>query len=493
MKPSTMSNSCRLLATAVALLGPCLTATSSLAAPAPARPNFLWLLAEDTSPSAYSCYGEQRAAATPNIDRLAAEGMRFDRFYTTAPVCSASRSAFNTGMYQTTIGAHQHRTPDKKPLPAGVRTLGEWLRGAGYFTANIKTSSDAVGIRGSGKVDWNFIPDSDRPFDGENWHELKSRQPFYAQINFQETHRHFGLDGFTDPEKVELPPYYPDHPAIRKDYAEYLDAAHRLDVKIAKVLAQLERDGLADNTVVIFMGDNGEAHIRAKQFCYEEGLRVPMIVRWPKGLPTPAHYIAGKVDRRLLEAIDVAPTLLSLAGIPLPPKMQGVPFLGHQVSAPKRYVFGARDRCDETAMRIRSVRDERYRYIRTFTPEVPFFAPNRYKERQYPAWTLIPRLFAQGDLTPPQAFLCQPRQPEEQLYDLVADRHEIQNLAPSASPEHMAALKRLRAELESWIVRTDDQGRFAETMSPAEADTASRAGGTPQKSRKSEGSKTGAP
>jgi arylsulfatase A-like enzyme len=483
MKPSTTSESCRLTLFVAALLGLCLATTGS-AATAPAKPNILWLLVEDAGPSAYSCYGEQKAAATPNIDRLAAEGMRFDRFYTTAPVCSASRSAFNTGMYQTAIGAHQHRTPVKKPLPTGVRTISEWLRNAGYFTANIRTSSEAVGIRGAGKVDWNFIPESGRPFDGENWDELKTRQPFYAQINFQETHRTFNGDGFTDPAKVELPPYYPDHPVIRKDYAEYLDAAHRLDGKIAKVLAQLERDGLADNTLVILMGDNGESHIRGKQFGYEEGFRVPMIVRWPKGLPAPAHYQAGSADRRLLEAIDVAPTLLSLAGVPLPPKMQGVPFLGAQVSEPKRYVFGARDRCDETAMRIRSVRDERYRYIRTFTPEMPFFAPNAYKERQYPAWTLMPKLYAEGKLTPPQAFLCQPRQPEEQLYDLVADRHEIQNLTASTKPEHVAALKRMRAELESWIVRTDDQGRLAEAMSPAEADAAVRAGTDPQKGKK---------
>jgi arylsulfatase A-like enzyme len=180
------------------------------------------------------------------------------------------------------------------------------------------------------------------------------------------------------------------------------------------------------------------------------------------------------VDDRLLEAIDVAPTLLSLAGAAVPAKMQGRPFLGAAAGAPKTYVFGARDRCDMTAMRIRSVRDVRYRYIRTFTPEVPFFAFNAYKEKQYPAWTLLPQLFAQGKLTPPQAFLCQPRQPEEQLYDLDADPHEIQNLAGSTKPEHFAALKRLRGELEDWIVRTDDKGRFPEVMSASDADAASR-------------------
>ncbi len=473
-----------LRALSIALL---LVSSVCVHAAAPVRLNFLWLIAEDTGPSAYSCYGEQPAASTPTIDRLAKEGVRYNHFHTTAPVCSPSRSAFNTGMYATTIGAHQHRTPNKQPLPPGVRTLGEWFQEAGYFSANIREFPAAMKIQGSGKTDWNFIPGTQKSFQTDSWSELKSHQPFYAQVNFQETHRAFNGDGATDPKTIKLPPYYPDHPVIRKDYADYLDSARRLDGKIAKILAQLESEGMADNTVVIFMGDNGEAHIRGKQFCYEEGMRVPMIVRWPKGAPAPAQYRAGSVDERLLEAIDMAPTLLSLAGARIPPTMQGKPFLGREVGAPKQYAFGARDRCDETAMRIRTVRDARYRYIRTFTPEVPFFAPNAYKERSYPAWRLMQDLFAQGKLTPVQAFLCQPRQPEEQLYDMVADPHEIKNLTESRNPEHVAALKRLRKEIEDWVVRTDDKGRFPEKMSPAEADAAVRSGDQKGKKKKNKG------
>ncbi len=443
-------------------------------AAAPERLNILWLIAEDTGPSAYGCYGEQPAAHTPTLDRLAAEGMRYTRFYTTAPVCSPSRSAFNTGMYQTTIGAHQHRTPEKRPLPEGVRPLPEWFRAAGYHTANVREFPAALNVRGAGKTDWNFITREQPLYDGERWEDLARRQPFYAQVNFQETHRDFAGEGVTDPAKVILPPYYPDHPAIRKDYADYLDSARRLDGKISRILARLEQDGLAANTVVIFMGDNGEAHIRGKQFCYEEGLRVPLIIRWPRGFTPPAGFRAGAVESRLLEAIDVAPTLLSLAGLPVPPRMQGAPFLGEKAGSPKAHVFGARDRCDETAMRIRTVRDTRYRYIRTFTPEMPFFAPNAYKARQYPAWTLVPRLHAEGKLNDVQAFLCAPRQPEEQLFDLEADPHEIRNLASSSDPVHAATLRRLRAALEDWIVRTDDQGRFPEKMSASEADAAVR-------------------
>ena len=158
--------------------------------------------------------------------------------------------------------------------------------------------------------------------------------------------------------------------------------------------------------------------------------------------------------------------MLAIAGTPIPPKMQGKPFLGETAAAPKQYVFGARDRCDETAMRIRTVRDARYRYIRNFTPEVPLLAPNNYKERQYPVWNLLKQLHAEGKLTPPQAFLCQPRMPDEELYDLQADPHQIHNLAASDKPELKAELKRLRSVLDKWIVDTDDHGRIPEPSIP---------------------------
>ncbi|MBM3333997.1 sulfatase [Candidatus Sumerlaeota bacterium] len=430
---------------------------------APVKPNFLWLVAEDCSPSAFSCYGEQKAASTPNIDRLAASGVRYARFYDTAPVCSPSRSSFMTGMYATTIGAHQHRTADKKPLPDGVRTIPDWMRAAGYFTANIRQLPPALGFQGTAKTDWNFLYTGER-FDSADWADLKLRQPFMAQINFSETHRTYKAPKITDPATVELPPYYPDHPVTRKDYAEYLDSAHELDRKVGAVLAQLEKDGMADNTVVLFQGDNGESHVRGKQFCYEEGLRAPFIVRWPKGLPLPKHFKPGTVDDRLLEAIDIAATLLSLAGAAVPPRMQGRPFLGDNVGAPKQYVFGHRDRCDMTVMRLRTVRDNRYRYIRNFTPWAPFLAFNEYKGKQYPVWNLLSELHAQGKLTAPQEILCQPTMPEEELYDLQADPHEIRNLADSTNPEHQAALKRMRAVLEKWIEDTNDQGRRLESL-----------------------------
>ena len=442
------------------------------------RPNILWLIAEDFGQH-LGCYGTKEVW-TPNLDQLANGGVRYTRFFTTAPVCSPSRSAFMTGMYQTTIGAHNHRShrDDGYALPKGVRVLTDWLREAGYFTANVRELPATLGFKGSGKTDWNFTY-AGKPFDSDQWSELKAHQPFYAQINFQETHRKFHAPKGADPAKVALPPWTPDHPVAREDWAQYLDSATELDRKVGLVLNQLAADGLADNTVVIFFGDNGQAHVRGKQFCYDEGLLVPLIIRWPKNLPAPKQIRPGTVDDRLLESIDLAPTMLALAGLPTPAKMEGQVFLGDHAAKPKRYVFGARDRCDETVFRFRTVRDERYRYIRNFTPERPFLQTNDYKERSYPVWNLLKELHAAGKLTPPQEILCAPTMPEEELYDCVSDPFQIQNLAHA--PEHQKALRRMQGELEGWIARTHDQGAVLESAELARRKGVTKPETNPQK------------
>lgn len=435
----------------------------SLNAAAP-KPNFLWLIAEDFGQH-LGCYGTKEVW-TPNLDRLAAQGTRYTHFYV-GNVCSVSRSSFMTGMYATTIGAQNHRTKNKQALPEGVRPLTSWLRDAGYFTSNLVELPASCGFKGAGKVDWNFLTD-DKPFESSQWTDLKTHQPFYAQINFHETHRINNAPKRADPAKVEIPPYYPDHAITRQDWAEYLDAATELDRKIGTILDALKTDGLADNTVLVFFGDNGQSHVRGKQFCYEEGHLVPLIVYWPDALPKPAHFTPGNVDARILQGIDLAPTTLALAGAAKPAKMQGRIFLGDQCEADQQYAFGFRDRCDMTVMRLRTVRDDRYRYIHNFTPWVPFLAFNEYKTQQYPVWTLLPKLHAEGKLTPEQDFLCQPTQPEEELYDLQTDPWEVHNLATSTQPEHQATLKRLRGVLDQWITDTHDQGAKFETLEELE-------------------------
>jgi N-sulfoglucosamine sulfohydrolase len=445
------------------------------------RPNILWLIAEDFSPD-LGCYGTKEVSS-PNLDRLAKEGVLYTRCFTTAPVCSASRSAFMTGMYQTTIGAHNHRShrDDGYKLPAGVRVLTDWIRDAGYFTANIRELPAELGIRGTGKTDWNFTY-TGQPFDSDEWSDLKSHQPFYAQVNFSETHRTFHAPKHADPAKVEIPPYYPDHPITREDWAKYLDSATELDRKIGLILKQLEADGLADSTVVVFFGDHGQAHVRGKQFCYDSGLRVPLIIRWPDKFPAPKHFTPGTADDRLLAAIDLAPTMLTIAGAEKPAKMQGEVFLGDSAGEPRKYVFGARDRCDETVFRFRTVRTDRYRYIHNFTPDRPFLQKNDYKQRQYPVWTLLKELDAAGKLTPLQQFLTAPTMPEEELYAIALDPHETKNLAGSA--DHAAVLKELRGVLEKWIEESNDQGRELEPPELAAAKGATKAGSDPNSGAK---------
>jgi N-sulfoglucosamine sulfohydrolase len=458
------------------------------AAAAERRPNILWLIAEDLG-TELGCYGGQQVW-TPNLDKLAAEGVRYTRCFTTAPVCSPSRSAFMTGMYQTTIGAHHHRShrDDGYKLPAGVRVLTDWLRDAGYFTANIKQISPDAGFQGTFKTDWNFTYEG-KPFDSSDWSDLKSHQPFYAQINFHETHRPYRAAKRADPAKVVFPPYYPDHPVTRADWAAYLDSATELDRKVGFLLKKLEADGLADDTVILFFGDHGQSHARGKQWCYDSGLHIPLIIHWPKNFPVPKHFKPGSVDDRLIAAIDFVPTMLDLAGVKKPAKMQGEILLGDRADPSRQYVFGARDRCDETTFRFRTVRDARYRYIRNFTPDRPFMSPNAYKEKAYPVWNLMKQLHAEGKLTPVQEVLMAPTMPPEELYDLENDPYEIHDLA--RSPEHQDVLKRLRAVLEKWIDESDDQGRFPEPPEVAARKGATipgtnpNAGYTPDEKKKS--------
>ena len=459
------------------LLVPFLEAATPNGSPK-SRPNILWLIAEDFGVD-LGCYGTKEVWS-PNLDKLAQEGMRFTRAYTTAPVCSPSRSALITGMYQTSIDAHNHRShrDDGYQPPAGVRLITDRLRDAGYFTANLRQLPETIGFKGTGKTDWNFSY-SGKPFDSDQWKDLKSRQPFYAQINFKETHRAFVSPRRADPAKVEIPPYYPDHPVTRLDWAKYLDSASELDVKVGQILKQLEADGLAQNTVVIFMADNGQAHVRGKQFVYESGLHIPLIIRWPRNLKVPKNYQAGKVSDQLLESIDLTATTLALAGVAKPEKMQGRVFLGDQSEKPRRYVFGARDRCDETVFRLRTVRDDRFRYIRNFTPERPFLQPNAYKEKQYPVWNLLKELQAEGKLTPEQAVLTSPQMVPEELYDLETDPYEVRSLVKSSDPGHRKKLLELRTELQRWIQETGDRGELLEPTDLATAKGVTKPGSNP--------------
>ena len=432
----------------------------------PGSPNILFILAEDIGPD-LSCYGTP-LVRTPNLDAIAARGVRYQNCFTTAPVCSTSRSAMMTGMYQTTIGAHNHRTWqwNKQALPPGVRTLTDYFREAGYFTCNLSAGNrekgkqggatrPTPGASGAGKTDFNFLVE--KPFDGNDWNQRAQGQPFFAQITITESHKGPGWplarktlgERCVDPSKVKLPPYYPDHPVARDEYANYLDAIMLMDGFVGELLARLAKDGLAEDTIVIFIGDNGQCLFRSKQFLYDGGIHIPLLIAWPD------KRRAGQVEERLVSSIDLTAAMLGMAGVKPGPVMQGRDFLNPTVP-PREHIFAARDRMDMSTDRMRAVRTSQFKYIRNYLPAIPYMQYNAYKEAQYPTWNLVKQLAKEGKLSPEAALFAAERKPIEELFDLHADPHEVKNLA--GDPAHAETLKRLRGLIDEWVVATNDQG-----------------------------------
>lgn len=440
------------------------------------QPNILWLVGENISHD-LGCYGAKNVH-TPNLDRLAAEGVRFTNAFSTNPACAPSRSAFMLGMYQTTTDTHHmrsHRMDDFK-LPPGVRPMTHRLQDAGYTTANIKI----VGGHnvGTGKLDLNFVNEGPI-YQTDDWASLKSKQPFFAQINSHEVEydiydrqswkkervewvgerehvRH------ATPENVTPPPYYPDQPLVREEWARYLNSVSGMDVRIGQVLDQLRKDDLEDDTIVIFFADNGRLEPRGIHWCYDCGVRVPVIIKWPKNFPPPAGCAAGTVNNQIVSLIDLTATTLDLTGIAKPPLMQGRVIFGPHAEEPRKFAFAARDRIDETVQRIRSVHDERFHYIRTFTNGPTFASLNRYKEKCFPILPLMREMHAAGTLTGPPLALMHRKGPCEELYDTQADPHEINDLISSPKAEHREALSRLSAALDTWIFESGDRGAIPE-------------------------------
>lgn len=421
--------------------------------PAPGRPNILWLIAEDAGPD-FGCHGNA-SVRTPNLDRLAGESRIYRNAYSTASVCSTSRSAFMTGVFHTRFGASNHRShrTAAHPRPAGVRLLPERLREAGYFTANIRELPPELGFKGTGKTDWNFFQ-TGKEFDSANWSDLKAHAPFYAQINLSETHRVYrkAASNPVDAATVTLPPYLADDPVIRDDWAAYLDSLAVLDAKVGAVLDLLRREGLAEDTIVIFFADNGREDFRGKYYSYEQGFRVPLLVRWP------ALLEPGSTSDELVSLLDVHATTLALAGVKAE-GLDGWPMFGSGAKS-RDYVFGARDRIDDTPDRVRTLRDARFKLIRNFEPDRPYLQRMAYAEVSNPTYNRMRRLHAEGKLNADQRkFMAAQRAPEE-LYDLQADPFELNNLA--ADPRHRATLDRLRAVLAAWLKDTRDESAAPE-------------------------------
>ncbi len=424
----------------------------------PSRPNILWISFEDTNPF-YGCYGDS-AARTPNLDRLAAQGARWPRCFSTAGVCAPARSAVITGMYPISIGTHHMRTTHTDPatpelptpysavVPHYVKCFSEYLRAAGYYCTN------------NHKTDYQFDPPLtawDELSDSAHWrNRADPDQPFFAVFNPTRTHEshmwpEYGPEPAFDPDELPLPPYLPDTPKVRASMARMYTEIERSDRQLGELLAQLEEDGLADNTYVFHWSDHGPLP-RGKRWPYDAGIRVPLIARGPGITP-------GSVPQDLVSTIDLAPTMLSLAGLPIPHHIQGRAFLGDQAEPPRDYIYATRDRYDTAYDYVRAVRDKRFKYIRNCRPDLPYLLWIPYRNR-HPIVQEMWRLYLADELNEAQSLLFGPR-PLEELYDTDADPHEVHNLA--ADPARRADLERLRAELDRWLDDVGDMGRISES------------------------------
>jgi arylsulfatase A-like enzyme len=439
------------------------------------RPNILWIVSEDNNPY-LGCYGD-KLARTPTIESLAKTGVLFENCFSTAPVCAPSRFTLITGMYATSCAPANHMRASGK-MPPEMRGFPAYLRAAGYYCTN------------NAKTDYNAPIDIKDTWDasGKNahWRNRPAGKPFFAVFNHEVTHESclFGkfqpLPNGTSPADVRLPAYCPDTPETRADRALYYDQHRRLDQQVARLLAQLKADGLAEDTIVFYYGDNGGVLPRSKRFAYDSGLHVPLIVHFPKKWQHLAPAAAGSRVDAPVSFVDFAPTVLSLAGVKPPAYMQGHPFSRDpstlsavegkgSAPSPNEYAFGHRDRMDERYDLVRTVRDTRYRYIRNYRPDLPWGQHVQYMFQQagYRAWE---RLFKEGKLSEVQARFWGEK-PAEELYDLREDADEVKNLAKS--PEHRQTLERMRAALRKHMIDTRDNG-FIPEGAAAEGWAASR-------------------
>lgn len=449
------------------------------------RPNIVWLVAEDLSPL-LPMYGDS-TVETPNLSRLAGEGVTYTNVYSVSGVCAPSRYTLATGRYTTSDGAHNMRVQYSKahleqvglttyevvPPPA-VKMMSHVLREAGYYTSN------------NDKEDHQFAPPQmawDAKGRQATWRGRADGQPFFSIFNFGITHESqvwnartprgnqrfyelFNRQGNEDvvqqeghpnhvPDDlaVSIPPYLPDTEAVRNDVQRVYSNIIEMDRHIGEVLAALEADGLLENAIIVFYADHGGPLPRQKRLLYDSGLRVPMIIRYPN-----AQH-AGTVDDQLVSFVDFAPTTFSLAGIEPPAYLEGQAVLGPYREAPRSYIYAAADRLDSEYDMIRAVRDKRFKYLRNFKPDKGYYLPVAYREQMATMQELL-RLRDAEELTDVQRQWFRASKPEEELFDTENDPHELDNLA--LGPAYAGKLAELRGALDAWMVQTNDKGFTAE-------------------------------
>ena len=433
------------------------------------RPNILWLVSEDNG-TFLGCYGDP-LANTPTLDRLASRGVLFERCFA-QPVCAPSRFTLITGMYSVTCGPAEHMRAQGK-IPSWLKGFPAYLRKAGYYTSN------------NAKTDYNSLINIKEAWDASNktahWRKRsEAKQPFFSVFNHEVTHesclfpveeRELNFPPM-NPTKVRIPPYQPDTPEMRADWARYYNHLTLMDQQIAARLKELEKDGLAENTIVFYYADNAGVLPRSKRFLQRSGTHVPLITYFPPKWRHLAPAAPGSRIKDPVSFVDFAPTILSLAGVKIPDYMMGRAFAGSARARPNEYCFSTRDRMDERYDMMRSLMNYRYLYIRNYRPELPYVQRLSYmfQARGYQSWA---REAAAGHLTPATAQFWGEK-PTEELYDLVADPDNVCNLV--SDPAHRQTLKQMRTELTRRVVTIKDNG-FIPEGSPLEGYEASRAPG----------------
>ncbi|QDT09477.1 sulfatase [Planctomycetes bacterium K23_9] len=416
------------------------------------RPNILWITSEDNGPQ-LGCYGDEYAD-TPNLDALAQKSLRYKMCWSNAPVCAPARTTLISGMHATSLGGHHMRSGVK--LPADLKLYPQVLKEAGYYcTNNSKTDYNFA----NGDVDW------DQSSKKAHWRDRPSKQtPFFSIFNITISHeskiRSKPHTLIHDPANARVPAYQPDVYEVRRDWAQYYDKMTEMDAQVGKVLKQLDKDGLADSTIVFYYGDHGSGMPRSKRWPFNSGLHVPFILHVPAKFKdlAPADYQSGAMSNRLTSFVDMGPTAISLAGVKPPTNMQGVPFAGKFSGKSKSYLFGYRGRMDERIDMVRSCTDGRYVYMKHFYPHRPYL---KYVDYMFQTTTtrLWKEMFDAGKLNDAQAKVWKTK-PTEELFDLESDPDETINLA--TKPEHAERVATMRQAVRDWMIDTRDMGVFPE-------------------------------